>query len=108
MNLSSRISLPESARVGEIIEVKTLVRHPMESGFRLDDRGQPVPRDILRTLVVTYLEQRVFEAEFGPGVAANPFVSFYLRATASGAVVFKWQDLQGRQHIEARDLNVIT
>ncbi|MFT4797076.1 MAG: sulfur-oxidizing protein SoxZ [Candidatus Azotimanducaceae bacterium] len=95
MSLKVRISLPENATSNDTIEVKTLVSHPMESGFRLDAMGEAMPRNILRSLLVTYKGEKVFEALFGPGIAANPYVAFYLRATESGDVRFVWEEQNG-------------
>jgi sulfur-oxidizing protein SoxZ len=95
MPLKVRISLPEIAAVNDTVEVKTLASHPMESGFRLDRMGEVIPRNILRRLLVTYRDETVFETIFGPGIAANPYVAFYLRATESGEVRFQWEQQDG-------------
>ena len=49
-----RIKLPESAKVGDIIEVKTLITHVMETGHRKDKVGKPIPRDILNTFIAKF------------------------------------------------------
>ena len=90
-----RISVPDRARAGEVIEVKTLIAHPMESGFRRDALGQPIPRDILQSFVCRYDGREVFRAEFFPGVAANPFLAFHVRATKSATLEFEWIDQGG-------------
>ena len=79
--LQTRISVPKQAQLNEVIEIKTLVSHPMDSGFRRDNRGQRVPRDIITNFSCEYLGETVFAAEFGPGIAANPFLSFFLKVT---------------------------
>jgi len=107
MSLKVRISLPENAATNDTVEVKTLVSHPMESGFRLDTMGEVMPRNILRTLVVTYRGEKVFETIFGPGIAANPYVAFFLRATEPGEVRFVWEDQNGEVTEIVRHLAVI-
>ena len=91
----TRISVPASARPGEIIEIRTLIAHPMESGFRRDPSGTLIPRNILQSFTCTYQGETIFRMEFFPGVAANPFVSFHLRATQSGEISFEWIDQDG-------------
>ena len=71
--------LPDSAKVGDVIEVKTLIPHVMETGNRHDKHGKLIPRDIINTFVAKYGDTEVFRAEFGPGISANPFVSFRMR-----------------------------
>jgi sulfur-oxidizing protein SoxZ len=90
------IKLPERARRGEIIEVKTMVSHPMETGYRTGADGRLVPRDIIRELVCTYDGEVVFRAELFPAISANPFITFDMLATRSGDVVFRWTDDRGR------------
>ena len=106
MTLTVRISMPENVVANDAVEVKTLASHPMESGFRLDRMGKVIPRNILRRLLVTYRNETVFETIFGPGIAANPYVAFYLRATESGEVRFLWEQQDGEVTEIVRDLVV--
>jgi sulfur-oxidizing protein SoxZ len=92
---NTRIAVPERARAGEVIEIKTLIAHPMESGFRRDALGQQIPRNILRSFVCRYDGREVFRAEFFPAIAANPFLAFHVRATKSADLEFEWQDQDG-------------
>ena len=84
------ISVPAQAKRGEIIEIKTLIAHPMESGYRVGTNGKMIPRNIIRRFVCTYNGEEVFRAELSPAIAANPFISFFTVATESGAFVFEW------------------
>lgn len=87
---SALINVPERARRGEIIEIKTLIAHPMETGYRRSQEGTRVPRDIIRLFVCTYNGAEVFRAELHPAIAANPFIVFSTVATDSGTLVFQW------------------
>lgn len=100
------LNVPDSAAAGEIVQVKVLIRHPMETGFRTGRDGRRVPRDIIHELVCDYDGAEVFRAELFPAVAANPFFSFHLRARRTGEVVVRWTDEQGTEHREARTLIV--
>lgn len=95
---TARISVPRPARRGDVVEIRTLVQHVMETGFRYDHLGQIVPRDILNRLVCTLDGEEVFRAELFPSIAANPYVSFFLIAERSGELVVTWTDDAGRSH----------
>lgn len=84
------VSVPAKAARGEIIAVKALISHRMETGFRHSETGALIPRDIITSFVCTYNGEEVFRAEFYPATAANPFIMFCTRATASGTLVFEW------------------
>ena len=84
------INVPARARRGEVIEIKTLVSHPMETGYRRTQLGAPIPRDIIRTFVCTYNGAEIFRAELHPAIAANPFITFTTVATESGTLTFQW------------------
>jgi sulfur-oxidizing protein SoxZ len=101
-----RIIAPATARNGDIFEIKTLIQHVMETGYRRDDFGKPIPRDIITTFSVSYADVEVFRADFNQGVAANPFVAFTTVATESGELVFKWTDEHGITIIERRKIVV--
>lgn len=102
----TRIVCPAQAKKGDVFQIRTLIQHPMETGYRRDDAGAPIPRDIVNALVVTYAGEQIFRAELGPGVAANPFLSFFTTAVETGEIVFTWTDDEGRKTIERRTLLV--
>lgn len=92
---AARVKMPDTTKRGEIIEIRTMVQHPMESGFRLDNTGQPIARHIVETFTCTYNAREVFRARIHPSVSTNPFVTFFVRAAESGDFVFTWKDDQG-------------
>jgi sulfur-oxidizing protein SoxZ len=87
-----RVRVPTTAKKGEIIEIKTLISHRMESGQRMDEAGKRIPRDIIKRFICTYNDEVVFEADWYPAIAANPYLSFSTVATESGELVFTWVD----------------
>jgi sulfur-oxidizing protein SoxZ len=101
------IRMPTQARKGEIIEIKTLISHPMETGYRRDATGQPIPRHIINRFVCRYNGEAVFQAELFPAIAANPFLTFFTVATDSGEVVFEWTDDQGSTQTETVRIAVV-
>jgi sulfur-oxidizing protein SoxZ len=84
------INVPPKAKRGEIIAIRTLISHVMESGFRHTNTGVPIPRDIVTSFVCTYNGEEIFTAELHPAIAANPFITFHTVATESGTFEFKW------------------
>ena len=73
---ATRIVAPAKAKKGEIVEIKTLINHVMETGFRRDNVGRAIPRDIITRFTCTYAGEEVFRMDLFTGVAANPFVGF--------------------------------
>src|SRR5262245_40517727 len=84
------VNVPARARRGEIVEIKALISHVMETGYRRSQLGATIPRDIIRRFVCTYNGTEVFRAELHPAIAANPFFAFSTVATESGTILFQW------------------
>jgi sulfur-oxidizing protein SoxZ len=87
---SALVNVPARAKRGEVIEIKTLISHAMETGYRRTQLGAAIPRDIIRLFVCTYNGTEVFRAELHPAIAANPFIAFSTVATESGVLEFHW------------------
>jgi len=100
------ITMPTSARRGEVIEIRTLINHPMETGFRRDAGGEPMPRDLIRRFVCRYDGELVFSAELHAAVAANPYLAFHTVASGSGVLSFTWEGDNGFTHTESRSIAV--
>jgi sulfur-oxidizing protein SoxZ len=100
------INFPPRAKRGEIIEIKTLIQHPMETGYRLDSKGAVIPRDIISRFTCAYNGDEVFRAELFPAISANPFIAFSTLATESGELVFSWIDDNGQIQSEIRQITV--
>jgi len=100
------INLPPRAKRGEVIEIKTLIAHPMETGYRVGPTGAAIPRDIINCFTCTYNGQEVFRADLFPAIAANPFIAFFTVATESGELAFSWTDDHGETQTEVRQITV--
>ena len=90
------VNVPKTARRGQIIEIKALVSHPMETGYRPGPEGRIIPRDIITRFTCHYDREVVFSAELHPAVSANPYFAFTTVATASGTIT---PDLGRRQRL---------
>jgi sulfur-oxidizing protein SoxZ len=82
--------VPARAKRGEIIEIKTLIQHDMETGYRVGSNGNLLPRDIITDFVCKYNGEDIFRAQLFPAIAANPFFTFSTIATESGTLTFEW------------------
>lgn len=101
-----RVQVPPSVKKGEAFEVKVLVQHPMETGYRRDLNGQSIPTNIVDKLACTLGDRVVFSAEFGTGISANPYVQFFAVAEASGELVVEWSDDRGARGRATAIVNV--
>ena len=100
------IQVPASATRGQVIELRVLIAHPMETGYRPDADGRVLPRDILRKFACRHNGETVFSAEFYPAIAANPYLAFHTMATDSGTLEFEWTGDNGFAQVERRTLVV--
>ena len=89
------INAPKTARKGEVIELKALILHPMETGFRPGTNGTIIPRNIIERFVASWNGAEIFSMAFSPSISANPFVSFFAVATESGRITFRWTGDEG-------------
>jgi sulfur-oxidizing protein SoxZ len=87
---SALINVPAKAKRGEVIEIKTLMSHIMETGYRRTATGEVVPRDIITSFTCRYNGVEIFRADLFPAIAANPFITFFTVATESGKFDFDW------------------
>ena len=104
--MAARIQLPREVKRGEPIEVRIAIQHPMETGFRYDNAGKPIPKNVINKLVCRYNGEEVFSAELGSGIAANPYLQFYIIAGQSGEMEFSWVDDSGARSAERAAITV--
>lgn len=101
-----RVKVPSSASVGEIVEIKTLITHKMESGQRKDRDGNVIPRQIINKFVAKFNGTDVFTAELQPAVSANPYISFFFKAEQAGEMSFEWHDDNGEVYSTTKEIAV--
>ena len=100
------INIPAKVRRGEIVEIKTLISHIMETGFRTSNVGQLIPRDIIAQFTCKYNGEEIFRAELFPAIAANPYLTFFTTATESGTLTFEWIGDNGYEVTETATITV--
>jgi len=97
----------KQAKKGEIVEVKALVAHKMETGLRKDSKGKLIPQKILNKFTCTVNGKLVFSADFLPAISANPYIQFKFKATESGPVVLTWTDDDGSKIVAEDKITVM-
>lgn len=100
------INVPAKAKRGQVIEIKTLISHVMETGYRHSTTGAKIPRDIITTFACTYNGEEIFRATLHPAIAANPFLTFHTVATESGKIAFTWTGDNGFSETGAATIKV--
>lgn len=101
-----RIQVPATVRRGEPFEVRLIMQHPMETGFRRELDGRLVPMNIIDKVACRYGGREVFSAELGTGMAANPYVAFFTVAGEVGDIVAEWSDDRGGTGRASAKVNV--
>jgi sulfur-oxidizing protein SoxZ len=89
------VNAPKTAKKGEIVEIKALIMHVMETGYRPGTNGRIIPRNIIEDFSATWNDREIFRMKMSPAIAANPFVSFPVVATESAVIAFRWSGDEG-------------
>ena len=103
---NARIQVPTDLKRGQVFEVRILIRHPMETGFRHDDVGKIVPQNVIKQFTCHYNGLEIFRADLFPGIAANPYMSFFTTAAISGELEVSWSDDSGQSESERVSITV--
>jgi sulfur-oxidizing protein SoxZ len=100
------VRFAESAAPGQAVEIRAMIIHPHESGFRLDNVGRPIPRNIVTAFTCKYAGRQVFRAQLHPAMSTNPYFVFSVIAQETGDLVFEWTDDHGDVATHTAPLNV--
>lgn len=100
------VNVPNTAARGEIIDIRAMIAHVMETGYREGVNGVTIPRNIIKRFVCKYAGEEIFSAELFPAIAANPFLSFSTVATVSGTITFEWTDDKGETQTASAEITV--
>ncbi|WP_299444135.1 thiosulfate oxidation carrier complex protein SoxZ [uncultured Rhodospira sp.] len=101
-----RVKAPRKASAGEVVEIKTLINHSMESGQRKDKDGNPIPRQIIHRFEAQFNGQEFFAVDLQPAISANPYLSFFAKLEESGEFTFRWHDDDGSVYEETKSVEV--
>lgn len=101
-----RVKLPKTAAAGEVITIKTLISHEMESGQRKDKDGKVIPRQIINKFTCDFNGAPVFSCDIDPAVSANPYFEFSAKVAESGTFKFAWADDDGSIYEDEQQIEV--
>ncbi len=101
-----RVKVPKSASVGDVITIKTLISHQMESGQRRDSDGNPIPRSIINRFTVDFNGENVIDVTLEPAISTNPYFEFQAKVPEAGEFSFTWYDDDGSVYTDTKSIAV--
>jgi len=101
-----RIRLPREANRGEIVEIKTLLAHPMENGLRKGGDGASIPRKIINRFTCEFNGKPVFSCDLESAISANPYLQFTAKIEEGGSFRFAWTDDDGTVTVAEEKITV--
>lgn len=105
-NVKPRVRVPRSAAAGEIITIKTLISHPMETGQRRDSSGNTIPRSIINRFTTDFNGQNIIDVAMEPAISTNPFMEFLAVVPEAGTFTFTWYDDDGSVYTEEKEIAI--
>lgn len=105
-SVKPRVKAPKTASAGEVVTIKTLINHVMETGLRKDDDGNPIPRKIINTFVASLNGKEIVRVALEPAVSANPYFEFQAKVEESGEFLFQWTDDDGSVYESKSEVTV--
>ena len=105
-SIKPRVKVPKEVSIDEIIEIKTLIRHPMHSGRMKDNNGQIIPRQIINSFNAKFNGKEVFQMDLEPSISTNPFIVFQYKVKESGKFDFEWIDDNGEKYSISKNMVV--
>ena len=101
-----RVKVPKSAAAGEVVTIKCLISHPMESGQRKDSEGNPIPRSIINNFTCTFNGEMVIDVKMEPAISTNPYFEFDAKVPEAGEFKFVWDDDDGSVYEDVQPISV--
>ena len=105
-SIKPRVKVPKEVSIDEIVEIKTLIRHPMHSGRMKDADGQIIPRQIINSFSAKFNGKKVFQMDLEPSISTNPYIVFQYKAKESGKFDFEWIDDNGEKYYISKEMTV--
>jgi sulfur-oxidizing protein SoxZ len=105
-SIKPRVKVPKEVSIDEIVEIKTLIRHPMHSGRMKDVDGQIIPRQIINSFSAKFNGKEVFQMDLEPSISTNPFIVFQYKVKESGTFDFEWIDDNGEKYYISKEMTV--
>ena len=105
-SIKPRVKVPKEVSIDEIVEIKTLIRHPMHCGRMKDPDGQTIPRQIINSFSAKFNGKEVFQMDLEPSISTNPYITFQYKVKESGKFDFEWRDDNGEKYSISKNMVV--
>ena len=105
-SIKPRVKVPKEVLMDEIIEIKTLIRHPMHSGRMKDTDGNTIPKQIINAFSAKFNGQEVFKMDLEASISTNPYIVFQYKAKETGTFDFDWLDDNGEKYSISKKMTV--
>ncbi|MCF6320373.1 MAG: thiosulfate oxidation carrier complex protein SoxZ [Rhizobiaceae bacterium] len=106
-DVKPRVKVPKKAAAGDVITIKTLISHKMETGLRKDKKtGDMIPRKIINAFKAEFNGETVFSAKLEPSISANPYIQFTTKVMESGDFNFTWTDDDGSEYKATKSISI--
>lgn len=105
-NVQPRVRVPSTASAGDVVAIKTLISHPMESGQRRDRDGEIIPRSIINRFTAEFNGTLIMDATLEPAISTNPYIEFEVTVPESGEFKFTWYDDDGSVYEDVKSIEV--
>ncbi|MEM9577895.1 MAG: thiosulfate oxidation carrier complex protein SoxZ [Pseudomonadota bacterium] len=104
--VKTRVKLPKTVKPGEVVTVKTLITHKMESGHRRGDTGDLIPRSIINRFTADFNGQNIIDIAMEPSISTNPFFQFDAVVPEAGRFDFAWYDEDGSVYTDSKEIAI--
>ncbi len=101
------VYIPEKAKIGELIEIQSLIAHPIQIMTQSEKINLEKKQNFIERLTVKFNKNQIFAAEFTSKLSANPYISFFFKATETGTLLFTWYETSGRKWAIEKKLQVV-
>ena len=101
-----RVKAPKSASAGEVVTIKTLISHQMESGQRKDGDGNTIPRSIINRFTCDFNGTNIIDVKMEPAISTNPYFEFDATVPEAGDFQFTWYDDDGSVYEDTKSVTV--
>lgn len=83
---------------GDITEIRVLLQHPMETGQRKDEKGQPLPAHFIQTFSITVNGAPLIDGQLNTSISRNPLFAFRAKGLKAGdRLQVSWVDNLGEK-----------
>ena len=105
-DVKPRVKAPSKAAAGEVVNLKTLISHQMESGQRKNADGTTIPRSIINRFTCEFNGAMVIDVTMEPAISTNPYIEFDALVPEAGDFKFTWYDDDGSGYEDVKSVAI--